>query len=102
LEARTVEMLFTRLVAEFANKHVDILVDARSVAEVLNRGRTRSVRVRSVVAQIYELAAQHNIFFKAHWVPRECNLEPDALTECADDEAARDKCAELGLSFCRL
>lgn len=61
---------------------VIVLTDNLGNVFSINKGRARTPAVTAIIAEIYEIAERHNIFFVAAWLPREANLGPDALSKC--------------------
>ena len=62
----------------------------------INRGRARRAEATALIADIYAVAEEFNIFFTAAWIPREANLGADALSKCKSNDEALDVARDLG------
>ena len=89
LELHTVRLALRALVrsGELRNKVVILLGDARVVTVILNKGRSRSRALNSILQEIYAMAREHSFSFVAGWLPREVNTDSDAFTNCDAGEA---------------
>jgi len=78
-------------------RQVLLLMDNLGNVFNINRGRARRPEVTTIISQIYDIAEANNIVFVAAWLPREANLEADALSKCQSTQEAARVATQLGL-----
>ena len=64
-----------------ANHVVVFTTDNLGNAFALNKGSSRSPDSFQLIFRIFEIAAQHNIYVVADWIPREWNVFADYVTK---------------------
>jgi len=96
-EAAVVLETFRHFGASWSGTSVLLLTDNQGNTFSFSKGGSRDPEVTAMIADMYQLAAQHNFFWVCQWIPREVNVEADALSKCGTEAQAAETAAKLGL-----
>ncbi len=88
---------FRTFLPHLAGRAVLLVTDHSGNAVCINKGNASAPAVRTLIRELYGLAATHGVTFVAVWCPREANAQADAISKCKSPAEAAAVCAKLGI-----
>jgi hypothetical protein len=69
---------------ELTGRNVRIFSDSQAAVAILGAARATSLHLHNLCVEVFTYCIQHDIVFRADWVPREANSLADALSKRFD------------------